>query len=98
MSRPEKYWHCALLGIGRKKHCVANDLDFAVLQRQIIEPWHGNIPFPVSGFIVSSRDHGEGIRITHTYRDLDWFIAEKNAGDRARGIMDMSTHRAMLPI
>jgi hypothetical protein len=98
MSPRDKYWHCAVLPIGRKKHFVANDLAFADLQRQIIEPWHGNISFPVSGFIVSSRDHIEEIKITCTDKHQYSFKAEKEASDRARGISDWSTHRAMLPI
>src|SRR5271157_1236432 len=98
MSRPERHWHCSVHLIGVKKTAVVNDLTFTDLERQIIGPWHRDVPFPVSGVIVSSRNQVEQIKITHTDKPLDSFITEKKARDRATGVCDLATNRRMLPI
>ena len=98
MVRPEKYWHCLVQLIGGKKYAVMNDMSFPDLQQQIIDPWHRGIVFPVSGLVVSAREQVEKIKITHTNRPLETFIAEKTARDRAAGWCDLATNRKMLPI
>jgi hypothetical protein len=95
---PEKYWHCSVIRVGSKEHATVNDLTFAELQRQIVEPWLGSRSFTVSGTIVRSSDQVEEIRIAHTPRPQQFYADKHNAEMKASGIMDMATNRELLPI
>jgi hypothetical protein len=97
-TRPEKYWHCYVQVIGLKTYAVCNDLSFDDLQRQMIDPWHRGVRFPVAGLIVPSRDQVQKIRITHTPQPKEHYAQEFNYRRRSAGINDMSTDRQMLPI
>src|SRR5581483_1713049 len=96
--RPERYWHCSVQLIGQKQYSVVNDLSFIELQKQIIEPWHRDMRFPVAGLIVPAREKVQQIRITHTPEPKQWYEDEKSRSDRAAGWVDMATNRKMLPI
>jgi hypothetical protein len=97
VPRPELYWHCGVLLLGRKSPYVVNDLSFAELQYQIIDPWRRNAAFPVSGLIVPAREQVENIQVTHTEKPLAYFIEEhsrKKQGSR----QSSATNLRMLPV
>lgn len=98
MSHPEKYWHCCVRLVGSRKYSVINDMSFADLENQVIEPWHRQVAFPVAGKIISERSKVEEIRITVTDQPLQMYIDAKEARDRARSVCDLATNRRLLPI
>jgi hypothetical protein len=98
MDYPQKYWHCSVNLLGQTSSSIVNDLSIDELRTQIVEPWHRNVKFPVSGLVIPNREKVERIKITHTLRPLQHFIDEKNARDAANGVADMATNRRLLPI
>lgn len=98
MPHQLKFWHCHVQLLGEKKSAVVNDLTFAELERQIIEPWHCGATFPVAGLVVRNRDEVQNIKITHTDRPQSDIAAEFDARSRANGVVDMATNRKMLPV
>lgn len=87
MSYPDTFWHCSIRLHGGKEHTVVNDLSFADLKRQIINPWFQGVAFPVSGLIVRSRDQVVHICITHTPYPLQWYVAQDRERDRNSSVV-----------
>jgi hypothetical protein len=98
MAFPERYWHCHVQLIGQKNYAVVNDLSFDELQRQIVDPWHRGVQFPVGGLVVRSRDQVEKIKIAHTLRAKEDLANEFFAQKRAQGINDWATNAKLIPL
>src|SRR5688500_18758988 len=95
---PEQYWHCAIRLMGNKRTSVVNDLTFAELQRQIVQPWLQSRPFTISGTIVRQISQVVEIRIAYTPRPQQVYADKHDAEMRTSGITDLVTNRNMLPI
>lgn len=98
MAHPEKYWHCHVELLGQKKTAVVNDLTFGELMRQIVDPWHSGVKFPIAGLIVYNGDQVQTIKITCTNRAQPDIAAEFDAKSGANGVVDLATNRKMLPV
>jgi len=99
-EHPEHYWHChvRLRGAQDRDYAVVNDLSFAALNAQVVDPWHACVPFPVAGKVVSRREDVEEIKITHTGEPKQSYSDRHYAQRRANGVIDWATDSQMLPI
>jgi hypothetical protein len=99
-SYPETYWHCYVALPGKTKEkdrAVINDMSRDQIRREVVEPWHQNLTFTVSGTIVKNQAAVEEIRIVQTPKPQRFYADEHNARMRASGIADLSTDRRLLP-
>jgi hypothetical protein len=97
-KRPKNYWHCHIqLGGKNPNWSVANDLTFDQLQRQIIEPWHQEKKFAVSGLVIPNRSQVAEVKIVHTRRSQKQYEAERDAENQANNFYDGITDPRSLP-
>lgn len=99
-SYPEKYWHCYVALPGKKKdrdRAVINDATPDQIRYEVVEPWHEDRPFTVSGSIVKSRTTVDEIRIVQTPHPQSVYADQHNAEMRAVGFADLATDRRLLP-
>lgn len=100
---PEKFWHCQLHFLkprGTKTsrdYAVINDVTFAEIRKQIVEPWHQNRPFSVAGTVVTDRKNVEKIQIVHTPQPQQHYSDQHYAKMHAAGIADLATDSSLLP-
>jgi len=99
-SYPENYWHCYVALPGRKRdrdRAVINDATRDQIRHEVVEPWHEDRPFTVSGTIVKSRAAVDEIRIVQTPQRQSLYADQHNAEMRAAGIADLATDPRLLP-
>lgn len=97
-NRPKNYWHCYIrLGGKTPDWSVANDLTFGELQKQIIEPWHHEKKFTVSGLVIPNRSQVAEVKIVHTRRSQKQSEAERDAENQANNFYDGITDPRSLP-
>lgn len=96
----EQYWHChvRLRGAKDQDYAVVNDLPFSSLKKQVLDPWHASVPFPVAGKVIQRREDIEEIKITQTDEPKQVYSDRHYARQRSNGVVDMATDSKMLPI
>ncbi|MGD0252802.1 MAG: hypothetical protein ABSC01_08910 [Verrucomicrobiota bacterium] len=88
----QKYWHCFVRLAGKHQEwSVVNDMTFAQLQKQIVEPWHQQKKFTVGGLVIPSRPEVAEIKIVHTRRSQKQAEAERDAENQASNFIDHLT-------
>lgn len=94
-----QYWHCYVKKTNSKeKYKIVNDLTFAELQKQIIDPWIEERAFTVSGMIIRNSTEVDEIKITQTDHPQSFYAITHNEKMRQRGITDLATNRHILPL
>ncbi len=99
-SYPETYWHCYVALPGRKKdrdRAIINDTTRDRIRREVVEPWHQDAPFTVSGAVVKNQQAVDEIRIVQTPHPKKVYADEHNALNRASRVVDLATDRRLLP-
>ncbi len=93
---PEKYWHCLVAIPGPKKEArqgIRNDLTFAELKREVIDPWRAGYRFTVSGVVVTDKELVSEIRIVHTQHPMEFYADQHFAALAAAGVLSISDGR-----
>lgn len=99
---PDKYWNCLieLKPFGGKKgnSTIKNDLTFAQLKQEILEPWHSGNRFAINGLIISDKSEIQMIKIAHSTQTKTQLEAMYNQHRASQGVLDMVTDRRLLPL
>jgi predicted nucleotide-binding protein len=86
---PGEFWHCYLRLKDWKaaEYRTVNDFTIQEVREQIVEPWHEQRPFTLSGVIVRSRDEVAEIRIVQTPQPLSYYEQWYSAEERRSGVV-----------
>jgi hypothetical protein len=82
----------------QKQGTVVNDLTFADLKREVIDPWLSGRPFTISGLMIRSTDDVQEIKIAHTPQPKETYARQHEMRMQAAGIADLATDRRYLPL
>jgi hypothetical protein len=97
-SFPERYWHCYVKMGKQEQGTVVNDLTFADLKREVIDPWLSGRPFTISGLVIRSTDDVQEIKIAHTSLPQETYAQQHEMQMRKAGSTDFATNRRYLPL
>jgi hypothetical protein len=93
---PDKYWHLQVILPGPKKEVrqgIRNDLTFADLKREVIDPWKAGRQFTVSGVVVTDKKLVSEIRIVYTEQPMQVYADKHFADLAAAGVLSLSDGR-----
>jgi len=93
---PDKYWHCYVTLPGPKKEArqgIRNDLTFAELKREVIDPWKQGSRFALSGTVVSDKGLVSEIRVVHTEHPMQVYADRHFESLAEAGVLTFSDGR-----
>lgn len=89
---PDKYWHFLVALPGTKKEArqgIRNDLTFAELRREVIEPWKEKRQFTVEGVVVTDQALVSDIRLVQTPQPVKIYADQLYAELAAAGVISL---------
>jgi hypothetical protein len=93
---PDRYWHCLVALPGLKKEVrqgIRNDLTFADLNREVIDPWREKRQFTVEGVVVTDQALVSDVRLVHTPQPMKFYADQLYAELAAAGVLSLADGR-----